>query len=98
MLWPGVNEAFGMVYLEAQAAGIPVAAQDRPGVRDVLAPGPHPSVDAGAAALAERTDSLLLFPELAAKEADAARAYIRDHHLITQASSTLNRTLDKVLR
>lgn len=98
MLWPGVNEAFGMVYLEAQAAGVPVAAQDRAGVRDVLAPGPHPSVEAGAAALAARVDSLLLCPDLAAKEAEAARAYIRDHHLITQASSTLSRTLDQVLR
>lgn len=37
-LWPGVDEAFGMVYLEAQAAGLPVVAQDRPGVRDVIAP------------------------------------------------------------
>ncbi|MCK4713692.1 MAG: glycosyltransferase family 4 protein, partial [Marinosulfonomonas sp.] len=35
-LWPGVNEAFGMVYLEAQAAGVPVVAQNRPGVRDVV--------------------------------------------------------------
>ncbi|MEZ5878826.1 MAG: glycosyltransferase [Tepidamorphaceae bacterium] len=29
LLWPGFNEAYGLVYLEAQAAGLPVAALDR---------------------------------------------------------------------
>ena len=37
-VWPGVNEAFGMVYLEAQSVGLPVVAENRPGVRDVVAP------------------------------------------------------------
>ena len=45
VVWPGVNEAYGMIYLEAQANGVPVVAQDRPGVRDVLTPGDYPSVD-----------------------------------------------------
>ncbi|MEO0672939.1 MAG: glycosyltransferase family 4 protein, partial [Pseudomonadota bacterium] len=31
-VWPGIGEAFGMVYLEAQAAGLPVAAIDVDGV------------------------------------------------------------------
>ncbi len=35
-VWPGVGEAYGMVYLEARARGAPVLAEDRPGVRDVL--------------------------------------------------------------
>ncbi|WP_069298337.1 glycosyltransferase [Neptunicoccus sediminis] len=37
-VWPGVNEAFGMVYIEAQAAGLMVVAEDRVGVRDVVGP------------------------------------------------------------
>lgn len=37
-VWPGVNEAFGMVYIEAQAAGLVVVAEDRAGVRDVVGP------------------------------------------------------------
>jgi len=37
-VWPGVNEAYGMVYLEAQAAGTPVVAQDWPGPRAVIGP------------------------------------------------------------
>lgn len=39
LVWPGVGEAFGMVYLEAQAQGCPVLAEDRPGVRDVVRDG-----------------------------------------------------------
>ena len=38
-LWPGINEAFGMVYLEAQYHGLPVIAEDRMGVRDVVRDG-----------------------------------------------------------
>ncbi|GGA19764.1 glycosyltransferase family 4 protein [Neptunicoccus cionae] len=37
-VWPGVNEAFGMVYIEAQAAGLVVVAENRAGVRDVVGP------------------------------------------------------------
>ncbi|MDF2234304.1 glycosyltransferase [Albimonas sp. CAU 1670] len=36
LVWPGVNEGFGMVYLEALAAGLPALAEDRPGPRHVL--------------------------------------------------------------
>lgn len=36
-VWPGLNEAYGVVYLEAQAAGLPVAAFDSGGVPAVVA-------------------------------------------------------------
>src|SRR3546814_17999674 len=39
LVWPAVNEAFGMVLLEAQAAGIPVVAGRSPGVANVVAEG-----------------------------------------------------------
>lgn len=35
-LWPGVGEAYGMAYLEAQAAGLPVVAGAERGVPDVV--------------------------------------------------------------
>jgi glycosyltransferase involved in cell wall biosynthesis len=38
-VWPGLKEAYGLVYLEAQAIGLPVAALDSGGVPDVVAPG-----------------------------------------------------------
>ncbi|TVQ57346.1 MAG: glycosyltransferase, partial [Rhodobacteraceae bacterium] len=55
-VWPGVNEGFGMVYLEAQAAGRAVVAEDRPGVREVVAPSSAlvPPGDADAFAFAIR--------------------------------------------
>lgn len=86
-LWPGVNEAFGMVYLEAQAHGVPVVAQDRPGVRDVLAPAHHPPEIVGAVGLALRCDWLL---EDRARRQEAslnARAHVARTHLRPAAAA-----------
>ncbi|MDK3019008.1 glycosyltransferase family 4 protein [Pseudodonghicola flavimaris] len=79
--WPGVNEAFGMVYLEAQAAGLPVVAQDRPGVRDVLLPGDYPTPEAGPEALARTLSRLLDDPALRRARGAEARAMIAATHL-----------------
>ncbi|MEX0316488.1 MAG: glycosyltransferase family 4 protein [Ruegeria sp.] len=87
-LWPGVNEAYGMVYLEAQAAGLPVVAQDRPGVRDVLAPGSYPTPEGGPAALAHVIDALRNDPNLHRTRGTAARAHIEAHHLNPSATRT----------
>lgn len=86
--WPGVNEAYGMVYLEAQAAGLPVVAQNRHGVSDVILPGPHPSPEKGPQALAENITSLLTTPDLRRNRADAARKMVQDHHLLPAATTT----------
>lgn len=88
-LWPGVNEAFGMVYLEAQAAGLPVVAQNRPGQRDVLAPAKYPSPEDGPGALADYIERLLSDARSRTKEAKAARAHMVQHHLIDSAARTL---------
>ena len=37
--WPGCGEAYGLAYLEAQAAGLPVVAQDVAGVPSVVSDG-----------------------------------------------------------
>ena len=96
-LWPGVNEAFGIVYLEAQAAGMPVVAQDRPGVRDVLAPGSYPAVAEGAASLARHVDALLADPAACAAQGAAAARHIREYHLIGSAVATLNGELSRLV-
>ncbi|MEW2912919.1 glycosyltransferase [Leisingera sp. JC11] len=85
-LWPGVNEAFGMVYLEAQAHGLPVAAQDRPGVRDVLLPAPYPAADEGAEALASFTGQLLANRTLRIQTARNARDFVAQKHLAPAAA------------
>lgn len=82
LIWPGVDEAFGMTYLEAQAHGLPVIAQDRPGVRDVLFPRAYPAVETGAAGLAA-------FARQTPPAQDAIRAHIRTHHLLPAATATL---------
>ncbi|MDE1996827.1 MAG: glycosyltransferase family 4 protein, partial [Rhizobiaceae bacterium] len=38
-VWPGCGEAYGLAYLEAQAAGTPVVAQATAGVPEVVADG-----------------------------------------------------------
>tara|TARA_R110002049_G_scaffold307712_2_gene509108 strand:- start:80231 stop:81307 length:1077 start_codon:yes stop_codon:yes gene_type:complete len=93
LFWPGVNEAFGMVYLEAAASGLPIVAQDRPGVRDVLPPAPHPAPDAGASALAARLAGLNSDAAARQHEGAAARAQVAARHLMLQAAATLARGL-----
>lgn len=86
-LWPGVNEAFGMVYLEAQAAGLPVVAQDRPGVREVLA-RPGVQVAAGARGLAEAV-AALGDPGRRVAAGAAGRAFVGARHLLGHATAVL---------
>ncbi|WP_300058751.1 glycosyltransferase family 4 protein [uncultured Roseobacter sp.] len=97
LFWPGVNEAFGMTYLEAQAAGLPVVAQDRPGVRDVLPPGPHPAPGDGPAALAAALHHLLTNPAERLARGDAARAHVAARHLLPAASATLCGTIAELI-
>lgn len=85
-LWPGVNEAYGMVYLEAQAAGLPVVAQDRDGVRDVVLPGAYPLPGDGPQALARDLDQLLADADQRSLRSIAGRVMINDNHLIGAAT------------
>ncbi|QUJ77913.1 glycosyltransferase family 4 protein [Sulfitobacter albidus] len=85
LIWPGVDEAFGMTYLEAQAHGLPVIAQDRPGVRDVLYPGDYPAPEDGADGLAAHLRATLAHPP----DPHAIRAWITKNHLLPAASATL---------
>jgi hypothetical protein len=97
LLWPGVNEAFGFAYLEAQAAGLPVIAQNRPGVRDVLAPGTYPDPAQGPQALAQQVDALLSDPHAAQAAAAKARSHVAAHHLLGSATETLLQAIRKVM-
>lgn len=94
LFWPGVNEAFGMTYLEAQAHGVPVIAQDRAGVRDVLSPGSYPDPDGGAEALANMLTHFLGNQEFLRFASVTARDHIRSHHLLPAASETLRNGLE----
>ncbi|MEL6242621.1 MAG: glycosyltransferase family 4 protein [Pseudomonadota bacterium] len=93
--WPGVNEAFGMVYLEAQAAGLPVIAQDRPGVRDIVH-GVQPRVFEGPEAMADVIKELLHNPKDRARLGAEARSKIERHHLLGAAARTLSEGLEAI--
>ncbi|MFK7867870.1 MAG: glycosyltransferase family 4 protein [Roseobacter sp.] len=94
-IWPGVNEALGMVYLEAQAHGVPVLAQNRPGLRELFAPDAAlPEVEAGPKALAAALDHLLSTPEARHTLGCHAREHVARHHLRPVAARTLMTTLE----
>ncbi|SFI00364.1 glycosyltransferase [Albimonas pacifica] len=101
LVWPGVNEGFGMVYLEAQAAGLPALAEDRPGPRHVLPAPPHglplpPPGDAAAyAAVLATLDADR--GRLAALRG-AARAHAEARHGLEAASARLRELLTPLLR
>lgn len=81
-LWPAINEAYGMAFLEAQAAGLPVVAGRTGGVPAVVADGvtglltPIGDAAAFAAAVARLLDS----PAERARLAAAASARVAAHH------------------
>ncbi len=80
-VWPGVEEAYGMVYLEAQASGLPVVAEDHPGPRSVVASNLVPPCDPVAFAGA-----------IEGPHHDP-RPYMTEHHSIDRAALNLRETL-----
>lgn len=97
VVWPGVNEAFGMIYLEAQAMGRAVIAEDRPGVRDVVAPAcaltPPGEPEAFAAALRRFAADR----EALAAAGRAARAHMEARHGVRAAAERLRAALEPLL-
>ena len=82
LVWPAIREAFGFVFLEAQATGLAIVGGDTFGVPDVVAEGvsgllaPEGDIEAFAAALAR----MMSTPGLSARMGTAARAHILSRH------------------
>lgn len=81
-LWPAINEAYGMAFLEAQAAGLPVVAGRTGGVPAVVADGITGVLTpiGDAAAFAKATVRLLEDSRERARLAKAARARVNARH------------------
>lgn len=98
-VWPGLNEAYGVVYLEAQAIGLPVAALASGGVPAVVAPGrtallaPHGDEAGLAAMIAQLIDD----PALRTRMGAAARHFARDERNGEGARAILVVALDAAI-
>ncbi|MDQ6434732.1 glycosyltransferase family 4 protein [Mesorhizobium sp. LHD-90] len=90
-VWPGFGEAFGLAYLEAQAAGLPVVAMATAGVPEVVRDGetglltPHGDVAALAAAIRTLLHDAVRRQSLGA----AARRFVLGERSLEKAAATL---------
>ncbi len=90
-VWPAVNEAFGMAFLEARAAGLPAVGGNEGGVAGVISDGETGLLanPRDPDALADSILSLLRYPEtLRRMSREALRSAAADHN-IDQAAQRL---------
>ena len=98
LVWPAVDEAFGMALLEAQAAGLPIVAGKQRGVPDIVSPGvtgllpPPNDTDAFAAAVRRLLDDDGLRQTLSR----AAASRVDEQFDIPTAAAEIDRTLKAV--
>ena len=94
-LWPAIDEAIGLVFLEAQACGVPVVGAATPGVAAVVAAEQTgllvPMGDA--AAFAAATRRLLADVALRGRMSAAAFAYVRERHDVPRAAAQIDALL-----
>ena len=99
-VWPGFREPFGVVYLEAAAAGLPVLAMDSGGVASVVEHGrtgllvPEDDVAAYAAALAR----LMADTALRACLGREGRRMVVEERTLARAGAILTAALDRASR
>jgi glycosyltransferase involved in cell wall biosynthesis len=100
VVWPAINEAFGMSVLEAQASGLPVIAGASGGVGGIVADGMTgllvPPGDLAAFAAAVRR--LILDPEARTRMGLAAKAKVRREHDLPQAAAQLSALIERLGR
>ncbi len=99
LVWPAVNEAYGMVLLEAQAHGCPVVAGRHGGVPDVVQHGvtgllARPD---DAASFAVAIETLLADPARRAEMGSAASRFVRSERSLDQAARILREALVPLL-
>src|SRR3546814_17214109 len=96
LVWPAVNEAFGMVLLEAQAAGIPLVAGRSPGVENLVAEGVTGYLsDPGLATFSASVRELLSQKASRVALAEAGPTLISEPHTLLSAELRLHSLLQK---
>ncbi|MFN4011528.1 MAG: glycosyltransferase family 4 protein [Pannonibacter sp.] len=98
-VWPAIREAFGFVFLEAQASGLPVVGGATFGVPDVVADEVTgllaPEGDAGAFAAA--LQRLLSDADLRQQMGAAASRHIRERHTLEAGAARLTAFLEAAI-
>ncbi|MBA5801083.1 glycosyltransferase family 4 protein [Rhizobium changzhiense] len=91
-VWPGCGEAYGLAYLEAQAAGLPVVAQETAGVPAVVEAGVTGLLtpDGDVAAYAEAVAALLDDRHRREAMGQAARRFVLGQRSLAMAAQLLN--------
>lgn len=94
-VWPGLNEAFGLALLEAQASGLPVISADRPGIAAIVENGETGLLvpEGDARAFAGAVTALLDDPVRQAVYRRNALQKVADRHSLDQAAATLRKEL-----
>ena len=94
-VWPAIKESWGMSFLEAQAAGLPVVAGRSGGVPVVVSDGETGLLtpEGDAEAFADAVGRLLAEPERRAAMGDAAASRVERNHEIRLAADLIDRHL-----
>ena len=98
--FPGIRESLGMVYLEAQAAGLPVVALADGGVPEVVRHGVTGILTPPGNAAAYRKALAWMLADKARRRAmgEAAEAYVRAHHDRAQTYRPVAEALKRLSR
>ncbi|RDJ06799.1 glycosyltransferase family 4 protein [Rhizobium grahamii] len=98
-VWPGAGEAYGLAYLEAQAAGLPVIAQRTAGVPEVVVDGETGTLtpDGDVEAISEAIAGLLDSPVRQQAMGANARRFVLEERSLEIASRTLDQILQTCL-
>lgn len=93
--WPGLGEAYGLVFLEAQAAGLPVVACRDRGVPDAVLDGETAFLSAAndAAAYAANMRRLVEERRLRADMGARARRFVREERSVAAAATILRKVV-----
>ncbi|MFV2092924.1 MAG: glycosyltransferase family 4 protein, partial [Hyphomicrobiales bacterium] len=96
--WPGVNEAYGMVYLEAQSCGLPVVATASGGVANVVRDATS-GILVGAGQTGAYRDALerLIIDAARRRELGGLAArFVAETHSLEQAGRAIGRALERI--
>jgi glycosyltransferase involved in cell wall biosynthesis len=100
LVWPGYREAFGLAYLEAQGAGLPVIAMRSGGVETVVVDGKTGLLveEGNAVQFAVAVDKLIENTSMRTNMGKQAQAFAREERGLATASARLDELLQQVVK